>query len=126
MRKVILAVAISLDGFIEGPNGEYDWCVIDQDYSFEDFFKRLDAIFVGRKTYEMTSQMEGSPAGFPAFKEYVFSTTLDKVKEGTTLIKGDVKKEVERIKKEEGKDIWLFGGGELTTSLMNLGLVDEL
>ncbi len=126
MRKVVLGVAVSLDGFIEGPNGEYDWCTIDPDYSFEEFFERLDTIFVGRKTYEMTAGMEGGPPGFPAFKEYVFSTTLDKVKEGATLIKGDTKTEVERIKKEKGKDIWLFGGGELTTSLMNLGLVDEL
>ena len=126
MRKVILAVAVSLDGFIEGPNGEYDWCFINKDYNLNDFFKRLDTIFVGRKTYEMSSEMEGVPAGFPKFKEYIFSTTLDKVKEGATLIKGNVKTEVEKIKKERGKDIWLFGGAALTTSLMNLALVDEL
>ena len=126
MRKIILSVAISLDGFIEGPNGEYDWCFIDQDYSLNDFFKRLDTIFVGRKTYEMSSEMAGGPAGFPKFKEYIFSTTLDKVKGGATLIKGDIKTEVEKIKKEKGKDIWLFGGAGLTTSLMNLGLVDEI
>jgi dihydrofolate reductase len=117
---------VSLDGFIEGPNGEYDWCVIDPGYSFDEFFKRLDTIFVGRKTYEMTSAAGDTPPGFPTFKEYVFSTTLETVKEGVTLIKGDIKTEVERIKKEDGKDIWLFGGAGLTTSLMNLGLVDEL
>ena len=126
MRKVVLAVAVSLEGFIEGPNGEYDWCFIDQGYSFTDFFKRLDTIFVGRKTYEISSEMEGGPPGFPKFKEYIFSTTLDKVKEGATLIKGNIKTEVEKIKKESGKDIWLFGGAGLTTSLLNLGLVDEL
>jgi dihydrofolate reductase len=126
MRKIILSVAVSLDGFIEGPNGEYDWCVIDPNYSFEEFFKRVDTIFVGRKTYEVISAAEGAPAGFPTFKEYVFSTTLDKVKEGATLIKGDTRSEVERIKKEAGKDIWLFGGAGLATSLLNLGLVDEL
>lgn len=70
--------------------------------------------------------MEGGPPGFLTFKEYVFSTTLDNVKAGATLIKGDIKTEVESIKKQEGKDIWLFGGSALTTSLMNLGLVDEL
>jgi len=126
MRKVILAVAVSLDGFIEGPNGEYDWCFTDQGYNLKEFFKRFDTIFVGRKTYEMSSEMESGPAGFPKFKEYIFSTTLDKVKEGATLIKGDIKTAVEKIKKERGKDIWLFGGAGLTTSLMNLGLVDEL
>jgi dihydrofolate reductase len=126
MRKVILSVAVSLDGFIEGPNGEYDWCYIDQDYNFKEFFKRIDTIFVGRKTYEMSSQMEGGPPGFPKFKEYIFSTSLDKVKVDAILIKGDIKTEVEKIKKEKGKDIWLFGGAGLTTTLMNLGLVDEL
>jgi dihydrofolate reductase len=126
MRKLILSVAVSLDGFIEGPNGEYDWCVMDKDYNLEEFFGRIDTIFVGRKTYEMSSAMEGGPPGFPKFKEYVFSTTLEKIKEGATLINGDIKAEVEKIKKEKGKDIWLFGGAGLTTSLMNLGLVDEM
>jgi len=126
MRKVILSVAVSLDGFIEGPNGEYDWCFADKDFSLKEFFKRFDTIFVGRKTYEMSSEMEGGPPGFPKYKEYIFSTSLAKVKKGATLIKGDTKTEVEKIKKEEGKDIWLFGGAGLTTSLMNLGLIDEL
>ena len=126
MRKVILGVAVSLDGFIEGPNGEYDWCFTDPDYSLKNFFNRIDTIFVGRKTYEMSSEMQGGGAGFPKFKEYVFSTTLDKVKQGATLIKSNIKTEVEKIKNEKGKDIWLFGGASLTTSLMNLGLVDEL
>jgi dihydrofolate reductase len=126
MRKLILSVAVSLDGFIEGPNGEYDWCFIDKDYNFAEFFGRIDTVFVGRKTYEMAAEMEGGPEGFPKFKEYVFSTTLDKVKGGATLIKGNIKTEVEKIKNEAGKGIWLFGGAGLTTSLMNLGLVDEL
>jgi dihydrofolate reductase len=126
MKKVILAVAVSLDGFIEGPHGDYDWCLPDPEYNFNDFFNRFDTIFVGRKTYEMSAEMEGGPAGFPKFKEYVFSTTLDKVKDSATLVKGDTKNEVEKIKKEGEKDIWLFGGAQLTTSLLNLGLVDEL
>jgi dihydrofolate reductase len=126
MRRIILSVAMSLDGFIEGPKGEYDWCFIDKDYDFAEFFARIDTIFVGRKTYEMSSEMEGGPSGFPKFKEYIFSTTLKRVKEGATLISGEVKTEVEKIKQERGKDIWLFGGAGLTTSLMNLGLVDEL
>jgi dihydrofolate reductase len=65
MRKIILSLAVSLDGFIEGPNGEYDWCTIDPGYDFNEFFSRNDALFVGRKTYEMSGQMEGGPPGFP-------------------------------------------------------------
>lgn len=126
MRKVILGVAVSLDGFIEGANGEYDWCLTDQDYGLSDFFKRVDTIFVGRKTYEMSLGMEGGVEGYPKFKEYIFSTTLSNVKDGAILIKDNIKNEVEKIKQQKGKDIWLFGGARLTTSLMNLGLVDEL
>ena len=128
MRKLILCVAVSLDGLIEGPNGEYDWCLMDQDYGMSDFFKRIDTLFMGRKTYEMAQAIgDAAPsAGFPKFKKYVFSTTLEKVTEGASLIKNNVSEEVKKIKNEKGKDIWLFGGAGLTTSLLNLGLIDEL
>lgn len=127
MRKIILGLAVSLDGYIEGPNGEYDWCFTDQDYGLSDFFKRVDTLFMGRRSYEMAQSMGESPNfGLPKFKEYVFSTTINKVKEGATLIKANIKEEVEKIKNEKGKDIWLFGGARLTTSLLNLRLVDEL
>lgn len=127
MRKIILGLAVSLDGYIEGPNGEYDWCFHDQDYGMSDFFKRIDSLFIGRKTYEMAQAMgNAAGSGFPNLKEYIFSTTLDSVKDGAKLIKKNIKKEVEKIKKEKGKDIWLFGGAGLTTSLLNLGLVDEI
>ena len=127
MRKIILGVAVSLDGLIEGPNGEYDWCFTDQDYGMSEFFNRVDTTFLGRKSYELTLAMgEEAVEGFPKMKEYIFSTTLSSVKDGAVLVKGDIKTEVEKIKNEDGKDIWLFGGAGLTTSLVNLGLVDEL
>ena len=127
MRKIILTVAVSLDGFIEGPNGEYDWCMTDQDYGLSDFFKRVDARFLGRKSYELSLAVADEiPAGFPEFQDYVFSTTLNSVKNGAILIKENIKNEVQKIKAQDGKDIWLFGGASLTTSLMNLGLIDEM
>jgi dihydrofolate reductase len=126
MRKIILQVAVSLDGFIEGPNGEIDWCFTDQDYGLKDFFKQIDTTFMGRKTYELMLQMgDEATAGFPKFKQYIFSTTLNEVKD-STVVKGNIQSEVQKIKSERGKDIWLFGGGELTSSLMNLKLVDEI
>lgn len=126
MRKIILQVAVSLDGLIEGPNGEIDWCFTDQDYGMKDFLKQVDTLFIGRKTYELMLRMgENATVGFPKFKQYVFSTTLDHIDEGI-LIKDDIESRIEKIKKEEGKDIWLFGGGSLTSSLMNSQLVDEL
>ena len=127
MRKVILGLAVSLDGFIEGPNGEYDWCFTDQDYGLLDFYKRVDTALMGRKTYEMILAMgEDNTGGLSQLKQYVFSTTLDKVKDGATLLKGGTKTEVEKIKNEAGKDIWLYGGAALASSLLNWGLVDEL
>ena len=127
MRKVILGLAVSLDGFIEGPNGEYDWCFTDQDYGMSAFFKRIDSLFIGRKSYELTQTMgEDAMPGFPKLKEYVFSTTLKEVKPDATIIAGDVAETVKQIKNAPGKDIWLFGGASLTASLLNLGLVDEM
>ena len=76
MRKVILGVAISLDGFIEGPNGEYDWCMTDQDYGMSAFFERIDSMFIGRKSYELfVSVGDAAMPGFPQLKQYVFSRT---------------------------------------------------
>ena len=127
MRKIILGLAVSLDSFIEGPNGEYDWCLTDQDYGMSDFFKRIDSVFYGRKSYELTLSMgdEAMP-GLPKLTEYVFSNTLQSVKPDVNLVGGDIQTEVKKIKEEKGKDIWLFGGASLTSSLMNLHLVDEL
>jgi dihydrofolate reductase len=121
MRKVIVGVAISLDGFIEGPKGEYDWCLTDDDYGLSNFFKRVDALFIGRKTYDMMQGQE-APPGMPRFTSYVFSNTLQKVKEGEVLVRGNIEEEVRRIKEAPGKDIWLFGGASLTSTLMNLKL----
>ena len=125
MRKVILAVAVSLDGLIEGPNGEYDWCFTDQDYGMTYFYKRIDAMFIGRKSYELFSMSGEVMPGFPKLTEYVFSTTLKEVKPGAILIKENVAETVKRIKNEPGKDIFLFGGASLTSSLLNLSLIDE-
>lgn len=126
MRKIILGLAVSLDGMIEGPNGEYDWCFTDQDYGLIDFYNRVDSVFIGRRSYELMQDIGyDSMPGSPKFKEYVFSNTLEEVNEGSVLVKGNIKEEIEKIKNEPGKDIWLFGGASLTTSLMELELVDE-
>lgn len=126
MRKVILQLAVSLDNFIEGPNGEYDWCMTDQDYGMAEFLKRIDAVFIGRRSYEMAQGMEETQDWMPKVKEYVFSNTLKVVKEGATLVSGDINFAVKQIKKEPGKDIWLWGGADLASALMNEGLIDEL
>jgi dihydrofolate reductase len=126
MRKIILGLAVSLDGFIEGPNGEYDWCFTDQDYGLNEFFKRVDTILIGRKSYEVSQAMEADMSWMPKMKTYVFSNTLSEVKDDAILVSADIGPTVTGIKGEPGKDIWLYGGAELTASLLKLGLVDEL
>lgn len=110
MRKVILGLAVSLDSFIEDPNGEYDWCFTDQDSGMNDFFKRIDAVFIGRKSYELgqANAAEGGMDWMPKMEEFVFSTTLDSVPEGKTLIRSNIEQQVLNIKNQAGKDIWLF------------------
>lgn len=96
MRKIILQVAISLDGYIEGPDGEFDWCFTDQDYGMVDFLKRVDAIFIGRKSYELLQSMDHEANKlFAHLKSYVFSNTLAKITEGDTLVSGDIKTAVD-------------------------------
>lgn len=135
MRKVILDVAVSLDGLIEGPNGEYDWCFSDQDYGLTDFIRSVDAVFYGRKSYELFSKQIPDTVQSEADKElwrailskkaYVFSRTLTRVDDNVTLIRENIKDEILKIKNQPGNDIWLYGGASLVTSLVNLGLVDE-
>jgi dihydrofolate reductase len=103
MRKVILNLAVSLDGFIEGPNGEFDWCFVDQDYGMTDFVKQVDAIFFGRKSYELTLQMGSNP--YPNMTKYVFSRRLNSV-DRATLINSKVSERVEEIRRQRGMDIW--------------------
>lgn len=120
MRKVILGVAVSLDGFIEDQNGEYDWCFADQDYGMTEFLETIDAIFYGRKSFDRAG---GNI--FPTKQAFVFTSSLRRDEPGVTFVGGDIIKRVEEIKQKPGKNIWLFGGADLTSHLVNAGLVDE-
>jgi dihydrofolate reductase len=71
MRKIILNLALSLDSFIEGPNGEFDWCFIDQDYGMTEFLANTDAILFGRKSYELLMKYDSNP--YPEMEKYIFS-----------------------------------------------------
>jgi dihydrofolate reductase len=122
MKKVILGVAISLDGYIEGPNGEYDWCPPPSTKEMSAFMDGIDSIFFGRKSFELVG-----PSSFPDKKCYVFSNSLQSIKgKNVELVGGDVVSKVKNIKSTSGKNIWLFGGASLTTTFINEGLVDEL
>ena len=124
MRKVVAGFACSLDGYIEGPNGEYDWILIDSEIDFAEQAKRFDTYFYGRRSYQAVLAMKAPIT--PNTKHYVFSTTLHEVAPGYTLIKGEIKEAVLNVKNMEGKDIAVFGGANLLGSLFNEGLVDEI
>lgn len=126
MRKMILGLAVSLDNLIEGPNGEYDWCFTDQDYGMNTFLESIDAVFYGRKSYELMVKQEGGLDTFGKKKNYVFTNSITTKIPEVTIVNGDITQEVESIKSEPGKNIWLFGGASLTSSFLERNLIDEL
>lgn len=114
---------MSLDGYIAGPNGEHDWIVMDPDIDFKSITDRFDTYLMGRRTFELAGQggmMEGSNL-------VVVSGTLRQDDYPKLRIIGhNLKVEVTALRKEHGKDIWLFGGGLLFRSLLDLGMVSTV
>lgn len=125
MRRIRYQVAMSLDGFIAGPEGEADWIVMDPEIDFGALFAQFDTFLMGRRTFEAMPSGEG---GSPETKTFVFSRTLqpsDHPK--VTIVSDRVEETVAALRAEESdKDIWLFGGGELFRSLLDAGLVDTV
>jgi dihydrofolate reductase len=127
MRKVIYGGAMSLDGFIAAPDGGYDWIVMDPEMDFAGLMARFDTFLIGRKTFDVMRAMADSAPPAPGIQNIVFSRTLrpEDVPAGT-ILGNDAEKTVADLRKKPGKDIALFGGGELFRSLLAAGLVDEL
>lgn len=127
-RRLRYQVVMSLDGFIAGPKGEADWIPMDPDIDFVAHFAQFDTLVLGRKTFEgMVGQ--GSLAGGKLFgkETLVVSRSLSTAAyPGLTIVRDDVAKAITALKATPGKDIWLFGGGELFRSLADLGLVDTV
>ena len=125
MRRVRYSVAMSLDGFIAGPQGESDWIVMDPDLDFNVIFEAFDTVLLGRKTYEAT-RAQGGGVEMPGVQSYVFSRTLHPEDCPGVILSDDPKATITDLKTKPGKDICLFGGGSLFRSLLELGLVDSV
>jgi dihydrofolate reductase len=126
MRNVVYGGAMSLDGYIAGPNGEYDWIVMDPDIDFTEMMERFDTFLIGRKTFEATRRMGGETPAMPGVQNIVFSRTLRPSDWPGVTISDDAERVVAELRTRPGKDIALFGGGELFRSLLAAGLVDQV
>lgn len=145
MRKLKLNMQITVDGFVAGPNGELDWMVLDLDDKHRADFNALtgsfDTILMGRKMADgfmdyWTKEVKNpeSPEFQLAkmmvdYRKIVFTKTLDKAPSSwpnTTLAKGDIVDEVNRIKNQGGRDIVVYGGATFVSSLLKHNLIDEI
>jgi dihydrofolate reductase len=127
MRRIKYFVANSLDGFISRPDGGVDWLFMDQDYGMAEFFRSVDVAVMGRKTYDKMLELAPGQAFYPGIKNYVFSTTRPSgVRDGVEFVSTEVDVWTERVRAEQGKDIWLVGGGGLVRQFLQARLVDEI
>jgi dihydrofolate reductase len=128
-RKIIVEVATSTDGYIARPDGDVAWLDrprVKGNYGMEGFFKTIDTILWGRKTYEKGIEMGMKSTFSPRVKNYVFSRSAQ-----TALISGfeyasdPVKAFAQKLRRQRGKHIWMMGGGELIASFLDEGEIDE-
>lgn len=122
MRQLRYSVAASLDGFIAGPQGEYDWIVADPDIDFAAMYAGFSGLVMGRVSYEVYLATGGSPG--PALPVYVCSRTLPPGDRDGVTVLADAAVAVASLKQIEGKPLWLWGGSALFGSLARAGLVD--
>ena len=126
MRHIWYCVAMSLDGFIAGPNGEYDWIPTEPEIDWSAFMGRFDTALMGRRSYEAALATPGGGA-MPGIRTHVFSRTLrPEDHPGVTIVRENVSAALASLRQASGKEIWLYGGGDLFRSLLQLGEVDMI
>jgi dihydrofolate reductase len=126
MRRVRYGGAVSLDGYIAGPNGEFDWIIMDPEIDFAAMTSQFDTFLIGRKTFEAMQRMNGGGGEMPGVRSIVFSRTLKQADHPDVVIETDAVRVVSELRSTPGKDIAVFGGGELARSLLEAGLVDAV
>jgi dihydrofolate reductase len=126
MRRICCQLAMSLDGFIGAPDGNVDWIVDDPEIDMHALAARFDTWLMGRKTYE-DALARGGAGMLRGMNVVVASRTLRPDDHpGVTILANDLEAKVDALRSRPGKDIWLFGGGELFRSLLDAGLVDTV
>jgi dihydrofolate reductase len=125
MPHLRYSVAMSLDGFIAGPNGEFDWIVVDPDIDFAAMYAGFGGLLMGRRSFDVFTSTGGAPGG--PLPTYVYSRTLPEgTRDGATFV-NDAVPHVRGLKAGPGdKPLWLWGGGEFFRSLAAAGLVDAV
>jgi dihydrofolate reductase len=125
VRRIRYRVAMSLDGYIAGPKGEFDWIISDAEMDFAALFQQFDTLLVGRRTFEFMANH--GQAAVPGMKIIVFSRTLQQRDfPDVTIVAGKEEETVAALRAKPGKDIWLFGGGLLFRGFLDAGLVDTV
>jgi dihydrofolate reductase len=133
MRKVIYGVGVSLDGYIARPDGSVDWLnratskAKGEDFGMREFFKSIDTVLMGRKTFESALKLGMSKSGYPKLKNYIFSRSLPSgERDGVEFVSASPKKVIGVLRKLPGKNIWLCGGGELAREVLNENELDQV
>ena len=127
MRKVILAVGMSLDGYIARPNGAVDFLFMPKGFSMGPFMRTVDVAIMGRKTLDVGRKLAGGSFSGPFAANYVFSRSQPPgEREGVIFVNESPAKLLGKLRKRSGKNIWLMGGGELTRHFLKADLVDGL
>ena len=125
MRKVILYIASSVDGYIARKDGDVDWLVPDPTFDFKEFDQTVDTVIMGYKTYEKS--LTFGEEVFKGKQYYVYTRKhLDRSDPRVEFINEDISVFVDKQKALPGKDIWLMGGGDLISSFLQAGVVDEM
>lgn len=128
MRRVRYNVAASVDGYIAGPDGEYDWIPLDPEIDFTAVFRDVDTVLLGRHSYELVRRDPAAATWPPGAQVVVFSRTLRPDEHpGVTVISESAVDVVARLRAAPvGGEIWLYGGGVLFGSLLAAGQVDRV
>jgi len=127
MRRVILSLALSLDGYIARPDGSVDFLGSPKGYSMAPFFKTIDTVIMGRKTYEVGLGLSGGKLNTYGLATYVMTSTLPSgERDGIIFTNESPKAIVASIRKRKGKNIWHMGGGEVARAFLKEDLIDEI